>query len=143
MFLTSIVLEKQNPTEPYTNLIEELDMTNSKEWLKIYTFYKNCVDANHILNYAREGFNTETAVHCSNFYSTTLENAINFQNAFDTSGLIDFYSSDGYNVTVLAPVEIDIEDHSNRPIDYTEEGWIEEFISEETGRMWGVQFPVT
>jgi hypothetical protein len=47
------------------------------------------------------------------------------------------------NVTVLAPVEIDIEDHSNRPIDYTEEGWIEEFISEETGRMWGVQFPVT
>ena len=143
MFLTSIVLEKQNPTEPYTDLIEELNMTNSKEWLKIYTFYKNCVDANHILNYAREGFNTETAVHCSNFYSTTLENAINFQNAFDTSGLIDFYSSDVYNVTILAPVEIDIEDHSNWPIDYTEEGWIEEVVSEETGRMWGVQFPIT
>lgn len=143
MFLTSIILEKQNLTESYTDLIEELNMTNSKEWLKIYTFYKNCVDINHILNYGREGFNTETAMHCSIFYSTTLENAMNFQNAFDTSGLIDFYSSNGYNVTILAPVEVDMEDYSSQPIDYPEEGWVEEIISDQIGRMWGVQLPVT
>jgi hypothetical protein len=143
MFLTSIILEKQNLTESYTNLIEELDMINSKEWLKVYTFYKNCVGTNHILNYVREGFNTETAVYNCNFFSTTLENAMNFQNTFQSNEFIDLYSLNGYSVTILAPVEIDMEDHSAQPIDYPNEVWVEELVSEEIGRVWGVQLPVT
>ena len=143
MFVTSFIFAKKLPTEPYTDLIEELDQMTSKEWLKIYTQFKNYVDMNHILNYVREGFNNETAVYNCNFFSTTLENATDFQNAFHVSGLIDFYSSNGYPVTILTPVEIDIEDYTEQPIDYPEEKWIEELISEETGRMWGVQFPVT
>jgi hypothetical protein len=142
MFLTSIILEKQPPTNPYTDLVEELHIVNGREWLKIYTFYKNCVDANHILNYTREGFNTETAVHCSNFYSTTLENAMNFQNTF-RSELMSFYSSNGYNATILDPVEIDMEDHSTQSIGYPLDVWTDEVVSDQIGLMWGVQYPVT
>jgi hypothetical protein len=143
MFVTSFIFAKKLPTRPYTNVIEELDTTTSQEWLKVYTFFKNCVDANHILNYAREGYNYETAVYNCNFFSTTLENAMNFQNTFQSNEFIDLYSRNGYNVTILAPVEIDMENYTNQPIDYPEEVWVQELISEETGRMWGVQFPVT
>jgi hypothetical protein len=142
MFVTSFIFAKKLPTGSYTNLIEELDIILSQEWLKVYTQFKNCVDMNHILNYVREGFNDETAVYNCNFFSTTLENAMNFQNAFQSNEFIDFYSRNGYNVTILAPVEIDIEDYTDQPIDYPEEVWVQELISEETGRMWGVQFPV-
>jgi len=143
MFVTSFIFAKKLPTESFTNLFEELDIIASQEWLKIYTQFKNCVDMNYILNYVREGLNPETAVYNCNFFSTTLENAINFQNVFQSDEFIDLYSRNGYDVTILAPVEIDMENYTNQPIDYPEGTWIEEVISDHIGLMWGVQFPVT
>ena len=143
MFVTSFIFAKKLPTGPYTDLFDELDLIASQEWLKIYTQFKNCVDMNYILNYVREGHDTATAVYNCNFFSTTLENAMNFQNAFQSNEFIDLYSRNGYNVTILAPVEIDMEEYTNQPIDYPNEVWIEEVISDHIGYMWRVQFPVT
>jgi hypothetical protein len=142
MFVTSFIFAKKLPTGQDTDVITELNIITSQEWFKIYTQIKSYVDMNHILNYVREGVNPETAVYNCNFFSTTLENAMNFQNAFQSNEFIDFYSRNGYNVTILAPVEIDMEDYDSQPIDYPVDGWVDELVSEETGRMWTVQYPV-
>ena len=133
MFVTDFIYTKKLLAP--ADVTYETDQITFLEWDKVYTLFKNCVDMNYILNYVREIINDDEAIYQCNYFSITLENAMNFQNTYHASGLVDLYSNNGYNLILQPPVEIDMETYQRHNTGF----WIKELVSHQTSAMFNRQ----
>ena len=133
MFVTDFIYTKKLLGPAHVTY--ETDEIAFLEWDKVYTLFKNCVDMNYILNCVRETINDDEAIYQCSYFSTTLENAMNFQNTYHTSGLVDLYSNNGYNLTLQPPVEIDMENYQRHCTTI----WTTELVSNQTSAMFDRQ----
>jgi hypothetical protein len=110
----------------------------NQEYTKWYNMWKSCVDANYMINTVEEHIDYPLFILENKFYSTTLENALSFQQTLIDDGWVDFWAKNGYNVTLSAPVEVDFDANLSDP----NTAWINELISDQPNNMWNIQYPV-
>ena len=110
----------------------------NQEYIKWYSMFKNCADSNYMLNTVEEQINHELFILENKFYSTTLENALTFQQTLGDNGWVDFWKNNGYDVTMSAPAEVEFDANQDDP----NTAWINELISDQPNNIWNIQFPV-
>ena len=97
----------------------------SKYYHNVYSFFKNCIDQNIVLNAVCHPDYTHTR-----YYATSIENALSFQNAFtDTSAefsIKNMWEENGFDISL-----------SQNEIDFDTESWEIVKLIEPTGQIWG------
>jgi hypothetical protein len=130
MIAIDVVMTKKDKT-PFDILEDGLPVvTQSRE--NIYNFFENCIDQNLVLNATYDIMNDTQMENKTRYFSTTVENAQAFQNAF-TDMSADFsmkkmWDEHGFDISV--------EQHE---VDFDKEYDVYDLISAD-GDIWATSF---
>jgi hypothetical protein len=130
MIAIDVIMTTKDKTQ--FNVLEDAFpiVTQSRE--NIYNFFKNCIDQNLVLNATYDIANDALTENKTRYFSTTVENAQAFQNAF-TDMTADFsmkkmWDENGFDISV--------EQHE---VDFDKEYDVYDLISAD-GDIWATSF---
>ena len=130
MIAIDVTMSKKDKT-PFDSLVDAKPLV-SQSHKNIFDFFQNCIDQNLVLNATYDIVNEALTENKTRYFSTTVENAQSFQNAF-TDMSADFsmkkmWDEHGFDISV--------EQHE---IDFDTVGDSVELIGSQ-GEIWGQKF---